>query len=249
MNQSYLANNIDELLDQTTPVVENIIDSGEIEQVATELGEKYKLSVGAYVPLTNVILFVLINALQPENVVRALIEIVSLTPDVAQKIAEDLEKGIFQKVRLAVLGKAPDPIVKLEFKKEGNDEELRKKLLDTTKRESALTKNQSSPDAKNQKTSVIAPGSRNQLLEQLQVLGTIPNDEEVESRLKHIQEQLAAIQAKEEKEEPDVKKVNAVVYNFGADGDRAVEAVKRTASYSVAPTAYNVDPYREMAED
>jgi hypothetical protein len=248
MNQSYIANNIDELLDQATPVVETIIDNGEIEQVATELGSRYGLPVGAYVPLTNVILFVLINALQPENVVRALIEIVSLTPETAEKIAKDLEKGIFQKVRLAVLGKDPEPVVKLEFKKEGNDEELRKKLLDTTKRESALTKNQSSgvPD---KKTALTPPGSRNQLLEQLQVLGTIPNDEEVESRLKHIQEQLAQIQAKEEKEEPDVKKINPVIYSFGEDGDKAVEAVKRTASYSVAPTAYNVDPYREMAED
>ena len=248
MNVSYIANNPAELFDQAPPVVKEVLQSGAVDKTVREIAEKNKLSVGTFIPLGNIITFVLINALQPENVVQALVEILKVEKGEAQNIANDLEKGLFQEVRNKVIGKN-DPVVKLSFKPEGNnDEALRKKLLDTTKRESGLVKEQSS-NVPAQKQSVITPGSRNQLLEQLQVLGTIPNDEEVEARLKHIQEQLASIQQKEEEAEPDVKKVPVAVYNFGKDGDRAIEAIEQPASYSVAPTKYNVDPYRELAEN
>lgn len=247
MNPSYIAKNLEELFEQAPPKVKEIIESGEIDTVTTALGEKYKVPVGAYVALSNVISFILIGALKPEDVVKALTEIVGTDQATSQKIAEDLEKGILQKVRNATLGK-DEPVAKLTFKGDGKDEALRKELLDTTKRESGLTKEQSSGTPA-PKQSVITPGSRNQLLEQLQVLSTIPNDDEVEGRLKHIQEQLAELAKKEEEKEPDVVKVPAKVYNFGDKGGEIVAAVKKPASYSTAPTEYNVDPYREVTED
>ncbi len=249
MYPSYVATNALEMFDQANPIVKDIFKSGEIDTVTTNIAEKYKIPVGSYIALSNVIAFVLVDALQPENVVKALHEMVLLPEDTAKSVGEDLEKGIFQKVRSLIIGK--EPVAELTFKGNNKDEALRKELLDTTKRESALTTPQSSGEPA-KKASVITPGSRNQLLEQLQVLGTIPNDEEVESRLKHIQEQLANIQSKEEAkgDTPIIRQTVLVkAYDFGENADKAVQAVKQTAPYSTAPTKYNVDPYREISED
>lgn len=248
MNPSYIATNLEDLYAQTIPAITDILESGETDTETKTIAGKYKLPLSSVIPLSNIISFILIGALQPADVVRAITEIVVVPPETAKLIAEDLEKGILAKARALVMGK--EPVAKLAFKADdGGTAELRKKIMDTTKRESGLAKDQSGPPVPGQKQAVITPGSRNQLLEQLQVLGTIPNDEEVEGRLKHIQEQLASIQAKEAIAEPDVVKVPAKVYNFGEKGGELVEAIKQVASYSTAPTRYNVDPYREVADN
>ena len=115
--------------------------------------------------------------------------------------------------------------------------------MDTTKRDSGLNKNQSSPLQK--KPTVIALGSRSQLMEQLQVLSSIPNDEEIEERLKHIQEQIGAIKKKEEEDSLD-SKIALKSFMFGEKGKTVADPTVNRSTYSVAPTKYNVDPYREI---
>jgi lipid A disaccharide synthetase len=133
----------------------------------------------------------------------------------------------------------------LEFQGEKTKEELRKELLDTTKRESGFAKDQSGKP-QDKKTTVLAPGSRSQLLEQLQVLSSIPNDEEIEARLSHIQEQISAIKKQEDENTLD-SKIALKSFMFGEKGKTLADATVSRATYSVAPTQYNVDPYRELA--
>lgn len=266
MNPSYLAQDPQALIDAAPEFIQDIIDSGEIETLATSLGEKYNITVGHYTALSNVIAFVIIGAVPTEHTIDALRDIVEMKEEDAKKLASELESGIFKKIRDTSTGKSKEtgagPVVKLAFDKEGKGdkktEELRKEILDTTKRESGITKNQAKPDAAKPKgPPQAANGSRNQLLEQLQILGTIPNDEEVESRLKHIQDQIVELQHKEAEKQTIVTKAGEVVvttklvkaYDFGENADKAVTARTKTASYSAVPTHYNVDPYREVAED
>ena len=81
------------------------------------------------------------------------------------------------------------------------------------------------------------------MLEQLQLLDSIPNDEEIGTRLEHIKEQLAALNTEESPELEN--RVALQEFMFGEKGATQVEAAEKSATYSKAPVKYNVDPYRE----
>ncbi len=248
MYPSYISKNIAELLRNAPPDIAQILKGDEVGKTTAILGKIYKIPVSSYVALSNIISFILIGALKPEDVLHALEDIVKVTPEDAYKLAQDLEKSILEKARIKILGKDDGDMVTLSFDDTRTPDELRKEILDTTKRESALTKEQSSSDrAPVKKQVVLTPGSRSQLLEQLQVLGSIPNDEEVETRLSHIQEQISSID-KGENRNLDTN-VALQEFMFGDKGDTVASAEARAASYSKAPTRYNVDPYREVVGD
>jgi hypothetical protein len=161
----------------------------------------------------------------------------------AVHIAEDLEHSVFEKARISLFKKSGE-VKTLEFQGDKTKDDLRKALLDTTKRESGLNKNQAK-EGGDKKTTVLAPGSRAQLLEQLQVLSSIPNDEEIESRLKHIQDQISLIK-KQEEDNTLTSNIALKSFLFGEKGKSVADPTIATATYSVAPTEYNVDPYREL---
>ncbi len=250
MNPSYIAPNVEELMDAAPADIQTLLDSGEVAKTAAIIGKVYQIQIGLYVALSNIIVLTLIGALKPNDVTTALVDLVKVTPDVAYKIAEDLEKSILQKARISILGDQSKEVQELVFQGERSPDELRKEILDTTKRESGLVKDQSTettPTPVAQKKQVVlTPGSRSQLLEQLQILGSIPNDEEVEARLSHIQEQIASIDTKED----NTLDANVPLQNFllGEKGSGTADAKIQPATYSAAPTKYNVDPYREIAE-
>ncbi|MFA5132269.1 MAG: hypothetical protein WC444_03005 [Candidatus Paceibacterota bacterium] len=250
MNPPYIAKNLDELFDAAPADVQHLIEGDEVNKATAILGKTYNLPVNAYVALSNVISFILIGALEPKDVLLALQDLVKVSPEDAYKIATDLEKSILEKARISILGKAEGGVKELVFQGERSPDELRKEILDTTKRESGMVKDQSevSKGVKpaQKKPFVLTPGSRSQLLEQLQILGSIPNDEEVEARLSHIQEQIASIEKKE-----DVSLDQTVAledYMFGDQGVTTAKPKLQAATYSTAPTKYNVDPYREISE-
>jgi hypothetical protein len=242
---AYIAKNPDELFDNASPEIQDLIASGDVESTTVSLANNYKIPVGNQVALSNIISFILIGALMPEDVVQALQELVGVTGEDALKIANDLEHSILEKARISLF-KQTGEIKTLEFQGLRSKEELRKELLDTTKRTSGLQNNQASPLTSPKKTTVITPGSRSQLLEQLQVLSTIPNDEEIEERLKHIQEQIGTIKKQEEENSLD-SKIALKSFMFGEKGKTVADPTINRATYSVAPTHYNVDPYREVA--
>ena len=249
MNPLHTTTNVDEIhkLFELAPVeIKNLIKSGEVTATSTTLGQIHKLAIGNYTILSNIITLILIGALDPKDVVTSLQNDLSITVEEATSIATELEKSILEKARQINLGKPAEEVTKLEFKGGRTPEELRAEIMDTTKRTSAITVPQTSGIPA--KPSVVTPGSRSQLLEQLQILGSIPKDEEIEERLKHIQEQISSIK---KVEEDNLLQSNIALksFMFGSQGKDTASAVAKTATYSAPPTKYNLDPYREVAED
>ncbi|MEN9880913.1 MAG: hypothetical protein RLZZ308_96 [Candidatus Parcubacteria bacterium] len=242
---SYISQNIEELIDRAPDHILDIIESDDIPNVTITLGNNYKIPVGDQASLSDIITFTIIGALQTEDVVQALQDMAHVSYDDAVNIATDLEFSLFEKARVTLLKKEGE-IKTLEFNGQRSKEELRKEIMDTTKRESGLHKNQSTVAPK--KPSIIAPGSRSQLMEQLQVIGNIPDDEEINERLQHIHEQIAALK-KQEDDNSLESTVALKSFMFGEKGKEMVTPSLRPATYSVAPKEYNVDPYREITEE
>ena len=248
MYPSYISKNLTELLQNANSVSLDLMKNGEVDKTTAILGKVYKVPISSYLALSNIIKFILIGALKPEDVLLALQDILKMTPDDAYSLAKDLDKSILEKARIQILGKSGEDMVKLSFDDTRSPDELRKEILDTTKRESAITKEQvNSQTGATKKQVILTPGSRSQLLEQLQVLETIPNDEEIATRLGHIQEQISSLDKEKNSRNLDS---NVPLQNFvlGEKGEMPTPNEAITASYSKAPTRYNVDPYRETAE-
>jgi hypothetical protein len=253
---SYIAYDIDDLLEQAPPDIQELISGTEVNNATAILGKLYKIPVSSYVALSNIISFILIGALKPEDAVRAIVDILELPEEEAYKLAADLDKTILEKARISILGKSPKDMVTLTFQEGRSPNELRKEILDTTKHEAVpistppvpietiSTPLPPPPIAEPAKKTAIA-GSRSQLLEQLQILDAIPDDEEITQRLKKIQEQITGMTVPDERAlEPKVA-LQEFMPKEGEEG--AVAAESKSASYSKAPTQYNVDPYREPA--
>lgn len=250
MLPTYIAQNNKELFEASPDEIKALIKGGEVTATTQTLGRLHNIPVGMYIRLSNIISLILVGALLPEDVVRALHEMLEIEEEAAKKLADDLEHTILEKARVLILGKDGSDMKTLTFDGEGSKEELRKAIMDTTKRDSALTK---SPVAGEKvvdpkKTVVLAPGSRSQLLEQLQILGSIPNDEEIETRLKHIHEQIDLIK-KQEEDNTLTSNVALKSFMFGEKGKEVADSHIQVATYSRAPTEYNVDPYREIAAE
>lgn len=244
---SYIASNPDQLFEQAPPYIQELISGEEVNAATTILGKLYKLPVHLFVPLENIITFVLIGALKPEDTVRAIMDILGMTQEDALKLATDMEKTILEKARISILGKSPKDMVTLTFKDGRSAEELRKEILDTTKRidvpppSTAVKAEQSIA-----KPGTAQPGTRSQLLEQLQVLDDIPNDEEINARLGKIQEQIKKMQPSDERVLESTVALSEFMPKKG--DDIVVEPKIGPGTYSKAPTKYNVDPYREAPE-
>lgn len=252
---SYIASNQEELFDNASPDIQKLIAENDVNDATAILGKLYKIPISSYIALENIISFILIGALQPKDVVRAIVDILALSEEDAYKLAADLDKTILEKARISILGKSPKDMVTLTFQEGRSPDELRKEILDTTKREPAPVSNQNqpsipatvSPAPSPAKKATAVVGSRSQLLEQLQILDTIPNDEEVSERLKKIQEQISGIEAKDDRALDSNVALQEFMPHEG--DDKVVTAEAQTASYSKAPTKYNIDPYREMSEE
>lgn len=271
---SYISTNIDNLLDAAPPFIQELLEGEEIGKTVAILGKVYALPINLYVDFANIISYILLGALKPDDVVRALQDILKVDSGTAYKIAGDLEKSILEKARISILGKSPKDMVTLTFQEGRSPDELRKEILDTTKRDlsgpttpapvsvspqtvtaapqqtTSIAPSQSptNPAAvPAEKKSNITPGSRSALMEQLQVLDDIPDDEEIGERLKKIQAQIAGIDKKDE----NLLDSNVALEGFMPKSDdlAVIPAKEAPAPYSQAPTKYNVDPYREIPEE
>lgn len=249
---SYIASNIEELLDKAPQDILEMVTGNAVNDATVVLGKLYKLPTSSYIALENIIVFLLVGALDPENAVRAIIDLLGLSQEEATKLAQDLDKTILEKARISILGKSPKDMVTLTFQEGRSAEDLRKEILDTTKRDpvplnDTVTQNNSAPAPQTPpKKTIITPGSRSQLLDQLQILDAIPDDEEIAARLSKIQEQIKGMNT----EDTRALDSNVALQEFMPKGDETVviEPEAKSATYSKAPTKYNVDPYREVVE-
>ncbi len=258
MNPSYISTNLNELLEDTSPTIQKMILDDEVSNATTILGKLHKLPVHSYVPLSDIISYILIGALKPEDVLRAIQDMLGLSPDDALLLAQDLEKTILEKARIKILGKSPEGMVTITMSDTRSPEELRKEILDTTKRDSAIEKSpiptpppaaSTDPTPPIKKEVVLTPGSRSQLLEQLQILESVPGEEEIQARLNKIKEQTSG-EPKSADEERELDDTALPLQTFlpGDNGSNPVKAEARPANYGGVPTKYNVDPYREMSD-
>lgn len=249
------------LFDQAPEEIQDYFLSGELEKEVILLGKIHKLPISAYVTLKNTITLTLLGVITPETIIPALEKNCNLNDVEATELVKDIDQAIFQKVRFSVLGNTAPGVKQITLSDGGNATavELRKELLDTTKgpmpkiKEGVVEASGTTGEIKRsssalQQASNLQPGSRAQLLEQLHVLQTIPNDEEVEARLNHIKEQVATLESAKETRALETT-VPADDFTFGDKGDTVVEAQPQAATYSKAPTQYNIDPYRELVED
>lgn len=241
---AYIATNQDELFDKAPQEIRVLIESGEVDIATVSVSTVYKIPEESQAGLSDIVSFILIGALQANDIIEALQDLVGVTAEVAVKIATNLNDGIFKKANISLFKPADTTIATLEFQGTKSKEELRKEILDTTKRESALTKPPTSTGAK-LLPKVITPGSRSQLLEQLQVLGSIPDDDEIEARLSHIQEQIAALKKQDEDNSLD-SQIALKSFMFGEKGKTVADSSVIKTTYSVPPTKYTIDPYREV---
>lgn len=261
MNSSYLTGNPEELFEQAPQPIKDLITGNAVNDATAILGKSYKIPVSSYVAFENIISYILIGAILPENAVAAIKNILGFDEETATKLATDLDKTILEKARIQILGKSPKDMVTLTFQEGRSPDELRKEILDTTKRAPVLppeapekTPTQATKDAlvtpvapqPTKTTPPVMPGSRSALMEQLQLLDTIPDDDEVAERIKKIQEQIAG-----GKEESRDLASPIALQEFMQTGEdlSAVSPETKAATYSKAPTKYNVDPYREVAEE
>jgi hypothetical protein len=102
---SYIAKNIEELFDQSAEVIQDLIANGEVDQTTLTLGNNYKIPVNKQSALSDVITYILIGALQPDDVVQALQDLCDVDSAQALHIAEDLEHSILEKARISLFKK------------------------------------------------------------------------------------------------------------------------------------------------
>lgn len=240
-----LTNHLQTLYSQASADVQEYLSTDELDRAVSILGKLHSLQIDAYVPFKNTITLTLLGVIQPAGVVAALQKNCDLSEDVACELAGDLEQTIFQKVRLTALGKSTSEVKELALTDATpTTDELRKEILDTTKRTLDEPVVPPSP-FKPEKPEL---GSRSQLLEQLQVLDTIPDDEEIEARLNTIKQQISSIDKKKDANTLD-SNIALQEFMFGEKGKDVANATVQAATYSKAPTQYNVDPYRELSEE
>lgn len=248
-------NQINELFDQSPKEVQDIILGDELDNIAIELGTKYKIHIDLLTHLKDTIILILVGATEPENALASFKEHLKLDDDTTLALVRDLNISLFQKVRIDLFGKelAKDEVKKITLgdNKNTTKDALREQITNKTRREALINKTPSERIDPLKRGRVI--GSRAQLMEQLEVLEAIPTNEDVEERLNKIKSKISSVNNLIEdnsKEEDEVMKVKSEAKElFAEKGDTLIKPESKTATYSKAPTNYNVDPYRETAEE
>lgn len=241
--ENTLQSKIHTLFEKASPEIQELLLSEEVNKASAVLGKLYSLPVSKYVPLKNLITLLLLGAIDPKDTVVSIQKMLDLDQETAFKLAQDMDKTILQKARVALMGEEVGEVkvLKVGENAEDNKEELRKVILDTTKRESAIEKSPVSPNEKRPKK-ILVKGSHSELVEQLNLLGSIPDDEEIKARLENIRGQIKTV----EEEEPQKPIPKELENALSGGGQKVVAPRAHVATYSVAPTSYNIDPYREV---
>ncbi len=238
--ESNIGEQLHEYLLQSPPEVQEILLGDDLDTTATVLGKLYKLPIDKFVVLKNVITFVLLGIIKPEEVVGEIQKNLLLEKDTAVSLAKDLDASILQKTRIKLFGEDRDEVKVLQIKDSTPSKEaLREEIMINTRLESAINKTPREVfTMPTKEKSFFVAGSHDQLLDQLEVLETIPKDEEVEARLSKIRAQVEDIQkttTAEEVKEDAIQEADAIAFASSPHSP-------------IFPKEYGVDPYREMAE-
>lgn len=232
-----------EYLLQSPPEVQEILLSDDLDTTATVLGKLYKLPIDKFVVLKNVITFILLGIIKPEEVMEEIQKNFSFERETARSLAKDLDASILQKTRIKLSEVEENEVKTLQVKNSNptTTDVLREEIMSRTRMESAINKTPNEVlTMPTQERPIITPmaGSHDQLLEQLEILGNVPKDEEVEARLSKIRLQVEDIQKSTtvaEKKEDEIQEADAIAF-------------ASSPHPPIFPKEYGVDPYREMAD-
>jgi hypothetical protein len=244
MNQN-LIEQLNTILQNASPEVQKVILEGHIDQETITLGEKYALRVDETVALKNIILLTLLGVIPTNEVEESLSKDVHLQKETMLALLHDIDSGIFEKARISLFGQEHEEGQEMRTITLGDDAEkdaLREQIMAKTERESAIKtspiENLAKPpqESEDKKPNEI-PGSRNELLEQLNVLNTIPTTEEVEERLSKIRAEIAHIEE---------EKVTTTATEDTSSPEQPMATMAPEKEKINFPTHYNIDPYREI---
>ena len=126
---------LETLFAQANKEVQVYLLSNELDNAIAVLGKIHTLQIGKYLPLKNIITLILLGAIDPKEAVSHIQTSCELGEDEAYTLAKDLDETIFQKVRLSIIGKSTEDVKQLILTDSTpSKDELRKEILDTTKR-------------------------------------------------------------------------------------------------------------------
>lgn len=234
----YTVEQLHEYFLQSPPEVQEILLSDDLDTTSTVLGKLYKLPVDKFLVLKNIITLILLGLIKPENVTEEIQKQISIDEKTTNSLVKDLNDSILQEARMKIFHEEGVEVKKLEIKNStpSTTDALREEIMSKTKVESAINKAPAevfTMPTKEKKPVPLIVGSHDQLLDQLNVLETIPKDDEVEDRLSKIRQQVESLQQKTLAEEEVVSK------------KEEAPVVVPVPHKPIFPEHYNIDPYRE----
>ncbi len=237
-----ILNKIKDSFIKASPEIRGVILSDDLNNVAKELGEKYKIGINLYVDLKNITILALLGEIKMEDLANEIKTKIEVDDKTADEIIKYLDQTIFEKARISVGTSEAKPETKPVVIKEIKivNDPIKAKL-----REQLM--NHPLPKNENTGKKTTGDGNREHLLEKLKTLSEIPSDENIASRLEKIREQIKTINSETKKTDSPELKEEAVVMLEKESGS-AVENKIKTAPYSKPPISYNIDPYREVTE-
>lgn len=213
--------------------LQRYITSSAFEDDIQNLAISEKLPPESFQPLKNIVFAILLNVAESYEFRDPIQETFSVTEKTANKIIEDINT-LVERIIEDMLDASNEVEVKnLSVEGESTSKDLRTTLLQKDEASDPVKKTSTTPQ---QKTLV---GSRSMLMDQLALIGQIPKDEDVLTRLNRIQEQLRKSEEEKKKLDEEIK----------------AREQKEKYKHALVPTktvprrVYDVDPYREQVEE
>lgn len=252
---------MEELLEQVHILLEAapeetraFILGGDFDASILGITNKHALTVDEAVKVKNIALLTLLGAIPTDEVASALIQDVPLSGIAFEKLLRDIDSSVFEKVRISLFGEKHEEgrvVKKITLGNEEGREALREQIMMNAEsalkvspikgyvppQNKTLEVKQAGQEPAKKESSITPSGSRSELLERLNILDTIPTNEEIQERLTNIRSKIIQVEQVKKQREEQASTTPAIV------NDKKDEKPKL-----VFPTRYSVDPYREPTE-
>lgn len=230
MNQDLLAQHYSD----APEAIRTFVTSRELDELIIEIAMNNNIAISNYTALKNAAILVLLNVTDRGQLARVLKKLLEISEEESEKISEEINTTVFNRARGIIL-QGDTEVRKIEVQADGTlagTGDLRNTIIEASK-SSAINNvpvETLTPHTKN----IAIPGSRTELLEQLELVGQIPRDEDVAERLEKIHAQLESIKQKEAEQEASY-----------SDNSQTEGTQNKPKPYF--PKEYAIDPYRELS--
>lgn len=226
MDEKY---DIQSAFDESPESLQDYILSEKFDDDIQELAISEKLQPESFQVLKNVATMVILGVAEPFEFDTILAESLIITDKTAHNIVQKITE-LTERVIENMLDTGADTEVKtITIAGDNDKKDLRSTILDSNKLAET-------PQVAPQKTFI---SSRSMLMEQLALIGQIPKDEDVMTRLNKIKEQLRKGEDEKKKLDQEIK--------AREEKEKYKHALKPTNT--VPRKVYDIDPYREQVEE